>query len=39
VLRGPHPSPQSVNLTDRATGRRNVDVLRDVLAEAAARVG
>lgn len=39
VLRGPHPSPQSVNLTDRATGRRNGDVLRDVLAEAAARVG
>ena len=38
VLRGPHPSPQAVNLTDRATGRRNGDVLRDVLAEAAARV-
>ena len=39
VLRGPHPSPQAVNLADRATGRRNGDVLRDVLAEAAARAG
>ena len=39
VLRAPHPSPQAVNLTDAATGRRNGDVLRDVLAEAAARVG
>jgi uracil-DNA glycosylase len=39
VLRAPHPSPQAVNLTDPATGRRNGDVLRDVLAEAAARIG
>lgn len=38
VLRGPHPSPQAVILTDRATGRRNADVLREVLADAAARV-
>ncbi|WNV74082.1 uracil-DNA glycosylase [Geodermatophilus sp. DSM 44513] len=39
VLRAPHPSPQAAHLTDRATGRRNADLLRDVLAEAAARVG
>ncbi|SDO47600.1 uracil-DNA glycosylase [Geodermatophilus sp. DSM 45219] len=38
VLRAPHPSPQAIHQTDPATGRRNGDVLRDVLAEAAAQV-
>ena len=38
VLRGPHPSPQAVDLTDRATGRRNEVLLREGLAEAATRM-
>ncbi|WP_157936742.1 uracil-DNA glycosylase family protein [Geodermatophilus chilensis] len=39
VLRAPHPSPQAIHQTDRSTGRRNGDLLRAVLADAAARVG